>query len=213
VICRIATCADDDACVSGNADARTGAPFGYPLSAAEAAALGAQQRVFVWLCGKRHAYATLATRRALRADVLTKIGLPAGSTLLHALARLDISYAPAVAALLRTVGGAAMTECKDADGNTPRAVASLALAPLLDAEQLAALTLLATSAAGALAPGAWLKLLRDGGGALDAQDVRGVSPLIAAAVVGDVKSIEALLAGGVAVPPGECRVDAVCDVW
>lgn len=46
-------------------------------------------------------------------------------------------------------------------------------------------------------PGAWLKVLRDGGGSLNVQDVRGVSPLIAAAVVGDVRSIDALLGGGV----------------
>jgi ankyrin repeat protein len=47
----------------------------------------------------------------------------------------------------------------------------------------------------------WVAALRANGGSFDAQDVRGVSPLIAAAVIGDVKSMEALLDAGASAPP------------
>jgi hypothetical protein len=95
-----------------------------------------------------------------------------------------------------------MTECRDADGNRPADVASLELAPLLDAEKLAALLLLTdTRATAEQTPAQWAKRLRDGGASLDAQDVRGVSPLIAAAVVGDVASLDAVLTAGASSPP------------
>lgn len=95
-----------------------------------------------------------------------------------------------------------MADCKDADGNRPVDVASLVLAPLLDPERLAALTLVTSERGVANSSVAdWSKLLRDGGASLDAQDVRGVSPLIAAAVIGDVAAINAVLAAGATKPP------------
>lgn len=112
-----------------------------------------------------------------------------------------------------------MADCVDVDGHRPRDVASLALLPLLDMERLAGklcfifdccfnkvqsagLHLITSSAKVAnAAPSTWVSLMKNGGASFDAQDVRGVSPLIAAAVVGDVKSLESLISAGASKPP------------
>ena len=186
---------------AANGDARSFGPS--RLSCAEAAALAGQERTFAWLCTEKLALDTLRARRVLHRRPVEQLGLPQDSTLLHALCRLGgVETVRIVALLLRTKAGAAMAECRDIDGKLPIEVASVAIAPLLDPERLAALALLtADDAVRTARPSTWAPLLRDGGASLDAQDVRGVSPLIAAAVLGDVAGLQALLDAGAAPPP------------
>ncbi len=133
------------------------------------------------------------TTRPLDATVLAEVNLrglnlPAGSTVLHLASALGLQ--DVVGSLIRATP--ALRDLPAEGGITPFAVATLGVKPLLNERYLASLAALRCRSG-------LNDALRDcfaAGGDVNAQDARGFTPLMAAALYNDTESVELLLQHG-----------------